>query len=265
MNLYRQSNGFRTHGGRRTFLAFTVLIIVIAFLDLFLGGRVRSALREFLSPIARSGEYVSSAVLRSDYWSSRKALMRENQSLREELNRVRERSALFDVIEEDNASLRSLARLAEKEGGVTAEVISSFRASPYGTFLIGAGKTSGVDVGSIVMSGEGFVLGTVMEAASDTALVKFAFAPENTLDVSVGNISFSLTGRGLGNARAQVSREVKLEERTLVRAPIFAQRPVGIIGKIESASSSAYSDIFVYLPTNLNTIRFVHVLPPHTL
>ena len=85
--------------------------------------------------------------------------MEENAALREQISRLEERSAAYQVLVEENKSLREMTRAASLGVGVTAPVISSFRASPYGTFLIGAGSADGISPGDIVLSSENFVIG----------------------------------------------------------------------------------------------------------
>ncbi len=273
MNLYRRNRGairFSTaeSGGRKGVIIATAVILFVALVDTFSGGVVRDAARLVLAPAAHMMRTTSVALASGEFWSSRASLLKENGELRAERDRLRAREAGVLSLSLENAELAKMAHLAETESGgrsgdigIAAPVVSSFRASPYGTFLIGAGLSHGVKEESIALTDGGFILGVVADVSDTTSLVRMVFAPGETTDVVVGPVGFSLTGRGGGNASSEVPREAELREGDPVIAPRFANRPVGIIGKIESATSSAYADIYVVFPLNLNSIRYVYIVP----
>lgn len=255
-------------GGRRGVIIATAAILFVAVVDVFSGGVIRGAARSVLAPVAQVARTASAALSSGDLWSSRASLLKENGELRAERDRLRALEAGVLSLTAENAELATMAHLAESESGgrsgavgITAPVVSSFRASPYGTFLIGAGSSHGVKSGSLAITDGGFVLGVVADVSDTTSLVRMVFAPGETTDSVVGSVSFSLVGRSGGNASAEVPREAELHEGDPVIAPRFANRPVGIIGKIVSASSSAYADIYVVFPLNLNSIRYVYIVP----
>lgn len=243
------------------FAALLILILAVG-VDIFLDGAIRSAARNTLVPIVRIGSGAVAAVSGGDFWSSRQSLLKENETLRSELDKMRARAIGFDAMQQEHDALQRMLHLADDDtAGITAPIISSFRASPYGTFLIGAGSEHGVAKGSIALSEGGFVMGVVEDVNRKNSLVRMVFAPGMKTDVVVGAIGFELTGKGGGNASAEVPIEAALTERSLVLAPVYESRPIGIIGKIESASSSAYADVHVVFPLNLNTVRYVYIVP----
>jgi len=66
-----------------------------------------------------------------------------------------------DALKDENDQLRSLTHLAETTTGVTVPVVSSVRSSRTETFIIGAGSAENIIHGSFVLSGGGFLVGTV--------------------------------------------------------------------------------------------------------
>lgn len=269
-NLYPR-NSRRSFPPRRrgtgALFAATLIVVAVVLIDMFSGGVVRSAARLALAPFANFGRASVAAVSGGNLWSTRGGLLKENAELRIERDKLAAEGLGYRALQAQNESLSEMARLAETESsggnqsGVTAAVISSFRASPYGTFIIGAGVQHGVREGSIVLAEGGFVIGVVSDVSNSSAVVRMVFAPGEKTDVVVGATGFSISGRGGGNASAEVPREAPVQEQSPVFAPGFENRPVGIIGKIESSTSSAYADVYVVFPQNLNTIRYVHVVP----
>jgi cell shape-determining protein MreC len=172
-----------------------------------------------------------------------------------------EEAARFKSLQEENDALREMAALAATEPGVTAPVLSSFDSSPYGTFTIGAGASSGITEGSIVLTQGGFVLGSVTDVAARTATVEAFFAPGKKIDMNVGGVAFVADGRGGGNARGEIARDALVKTGDTVLIPAFAHRPAGIVGELQAASSSAFTTLYIRLPFNLDTLRYVYVLP----
>lgn len=256
MNSYRRNN-------QAPFAPIVIAVVVfVAFffgIDYASGGFVRSQARALSSSVF---SLIPGSEGIINFFASRRALQRDNERLAGELIRLAEKSAALDALETENAALRQMASAAASMGsGVTAPVLSSLRASPYGTFVIGAGADDNIGEGSLVMTSGGFVIGRVVHADRRTAQVESVFAPEAQTDLMVRELSFQAEGRGGGNARASVPRDSAIAIGDTATAGIFSGRPVGIIGHIESASSSAESIVYVRVPVNLDTLRFVYVLP----
>lgn len=245
----------------RALFLVTMFAVLFMSTDWFVNGALRSYTRTFIQPFVSGMYRVSTSLLHTEFWVTRDALQNEVRNLRSELASTQDARAALLVAQKENELLRTMARVAEKTQGVTVPITSSFTSSPYGTFTIGGGSSIGVQVGDAVIAGDGFVLGTVTDVGLDSAVVSAVFAPGASIDVTSNDVGFSLSGRGGGNARAEVPREATLSVGAPVLAPHLANRAVGVIGRIEAASSSAFSDVFVIFPVNTNAIQRVFVTP----
>jgi len=260
-------NQFSTNRNRSSrlvpaFLIVILLSVVLFGFDTLTSGLVRSYARTLGSLGWGALASATTAVNANGLLTTRSALARENIELQERVALYEEEIARYRAIQIQNDSLREMARLVETEGSaVTARVLSSFRVSPYGTFLIGAGEQDGVMSGSLVLTPGGFVLGTVSDSDTHTATVDAVFAPAHTTDVIVNEYAMAAEGRGGGNARAELPRDAVVAVGDAIIVPEFNGRIAGVIGKIESASSSATQTLFIRLPQNLDTLRFVYVIP----
>lgn len=243
----------------RLLALITLGVVLFMGVDSVLNGLLRAQVRAYAEPIMSMSHRIGSSVFQTDFWKSRSALQREIERLSSEVDREKGMQAAFRVLEKENDILRTFARVAENTPGVTVSVISSYAASPYGTFMIGGGSAQGISVGDLALAGDGFVLGSVTDVSEKSAVVSAVFSPGTLTDVMTDTVAFSVRGRGGGNARAEVPRELPLGVGDPLLAPLYGSRPVGVIGKIESASSSAFADVFVLFPYNTNTIRFVFV------
>jgi cell shape-determining protein MreC len=246
------------------FLVVALIISLVLALDVFSAGGVRSYIRAGAGHVFAASAGTFSLVSDQGIFTTHRALVAEINSLKEQLSLRDEESARFRAIEEENRSLRSLAHLAGSEGtGISARVLSSFHASPYGTFTIGAGESDGVREGSIVLTPGGLLLGVVTHADQETATVEAIFAPGKMTDLLVQGVALSAEGRGGGNARADVSRDALIVVGDSLTAPAFGGRVAGLVGHIEVASSSATQALSIRLPVNLDTLSFVYVVSSH--
>lgn len=255
---YRPRQG--SSRARRGFFAVTALIILIVAIDVLSGGIVRSGAQTLTGRVSQLGAAATVSIGGSGYFSSRAKLTAEIDSLREQLTLYRERAALYGALVRENEELRLLAHLAERSGGITAPVISSFRASPYGTFHIGAGESDGVRAGDLVLTASGFALGRVAEVNAHQSTIITLLASGERVDALIGEVPVVLEGRGGGNAIANAPRAARVVVGDVAVSTQYANRPVGVVGRIESEAASAEQTLYLNLPSNLASMRYVYVV-----
>ena len=256
--------------GRRRLLIATLVVLAVFLVDAISGGMLRGSLRIAASTLWRAGSSMMSSIAGTGLFSSRRALQEENDEQRHELERLREREASYELAINENASLRALVHLAQREAGITAPVISSIVASPYGTFLIGAGAEDGIRGGDLVLAasesglfGEsGIVLGLVSDVRRRSSLVTLVFSPEGAAEGSIGGASLEVEGRGGGNARAEAPRGVAIDVGDIVTSTSFGGRAIGVVGLVESDADRAFQKVYIGLPIGLSEVHYVYVVPP---
>lgn len=257
MNSYRRNE--------RTPL-FSVVIFVLALVGILFGvdyltrGALREQVRSVSGAAMSTTASAASAIGSSGFFSSNRALQTENEELRRDLSLAAEMLASVERLQGENETLRALAGLAADLPGKTARIISSFQTTPYGTFMIDVGRDGGIGEGFLVLTEGGYVLGTIADVHASTATVRTVFSPGQDVDLVVGDAAFVAKGQGGGNAEAEVPREALMRVGDSARAPLFANRPAGIVGSVSSASSSATQSVHIRVPANLDTLQFVYVV-----
>lgn len=261
--IYRSPRRFRTSNDSSLVVAFVSIFLVVVFvfsIDRISGGAVRGYARQGGGAMWAAVSSVTGVVTESGLLNSKRSLVEENKQLRAAIATRDEQALRFETLQEENAALRGILGLVNNDG-ITVPVLSSFDSSPYGTFRVGGGAAAGVEEGSIVLTPGGFVLGSVTFVSARTATVESFFTANKEIEMQVRGVTFSSEGRGGGNARGEIPRAATVREGDVVIVPAFGGRPAGIIGKVESASSSAYTTLFIRIPTNLDALRYVYVLP----
>ncbi len=247
--------------GRSRLLYATLLILLLFFLDLISGGAVRNLVRSAASSVWAASAGLQRTVLDSGFFASRRALTDEIEMLRAQLQQNSEKAAAYEVVASENELLRSLLSLSQQERGVTVPVVSSVRSSPYGTFVVGAGRDAGITAGSLVLSEGGFVVGRVSEVQKNSSLVSEILAGGARIDVMISGAVASASGRGGGNARVGMPRAISISVGEPVTAPELRGRAVGLVGSVESDSASAEQTVYFSLPVNLASLRYVYIVP----
>ncbi|HEY4526776.1 MAG TPA: rod shape-determining protein MreC [Candidatus Paceibacterota bacterium] len=258
MNLYLQNKPGRRP--RRTLFFVTLLVIALFAIDFFTGGMVRGPLRSAGAMLSRATDTVARGIIGSGLLSTRSMLARENANLKQTIVGLEERLALYRAAQVENEELRRMAHLASDMPGITAPVVSSFKASPYGTFLAGAGSTEGVREGNVVLSKEGFVVGRVLEVSAHQALVEEIFAARTTIEAIAGSLPLSLTGNGGGNATGEAPRGSLIATGTPVHALSLGGRLVGVVGQTEGDVAASSLKVYVRTPVNIEALRVVYII-----
>lgn len=246
--------------GRRRLFAITGLIVFLILMDFVTGGVVRSMVRSTTAAIWQRTERARISITNSGYFSTRRSLAGENSVLREQVAQYREKASAHDVLLEENAQLRSALSLVKQEAGITAPVVSSFKSSPYGSFLIGAGEGDPIAVGDLVVTQGGFVVGVVSDVLARTSAVRGVFSAGEVTDALIGATAVVVTGDGGGNAHAGIPRGVAVKEGDPVVAPAYGSRAIGIVGRVDSSPTSPDQKVYIRLPVNLTSLRYVLVL-----
>ncbi len=254
---YRSSEA--TRRGRRRLLILTLCIIALLLLDLVTGSHLRASIRTAVASLWSGTTRIGSTLHLSGVFSTKSGLAHENAALRQRIADAEDRAAAAAALKSENDQLRTLLHLAETTPGKGAPVISSFRTSPYGTFIIGLGSSDGIEKGQLVYSAGGFVVGTITDVENATALVTNVFAADASTDAIIGGAAVPVVGNGGGNATAHVPRGVTIAVGDPVMAPSLHGRPIGVVGKIDADPTSADQTVHIRLPVNLSLLSYVYV------
>lgn len=156
---------------------FKILIAVAVFLVGVMAyaganGRLAAAPQELLSvavaPFQRAAAALSGGV--AELWgkyTNIDAILEENDQLREENAALRTQMVDYDRVKAENEAYKALSNIQEKEPGrtyVSGFVIGRDPLDEFWGFTLDQGTLSGVETGDTVISDEGYLLGTVVEA-----------------------------------------------------------------------------------------------------
>lgn len=245
---------------RNRLLWVTAFVVAVYIVDLALGGMLRGYVRIAASVFWQTGTRIERGIVRSGIFASHRELAAENEALRAQVAALEGQSAAAAAALSENTFLRSFAGVAADEPGITVPVTSSFSASPYGTFFIGAGSEEGIAAGSLVLAPDGYCIGRVVEVTARSALVSQLFAPGSELETLAGDVPLTLAGEGGGNATARAPRAAGVTVGAIVIAPSLGGRAVGQVGAVSPDVTDAHLNVSVRTPANIAALSFVRVV-----
>lgn len=151
---------------------------------------------------------------------------------------------------------------------VSAEVISTPQSNFDLTIEIDRGTSEGVGVGMPVVSGAGLV-GSVISAAGDTALVQLITDPRSDVGVRFGNGNVAVA-QGQGQGSPLQLQDVSETGTTRRGAPVVTSGldvaaypsgiPVGTVSTVRHAGGSLTSEVLVSPLVNVSVLQYVDVL-----
>jgi cell shape-determining protein MreC len=254
MNSFQQNRK-----SKRTLILVTVIVFLLVVSDFASAGYVRKSVRDMIGIFNGLVIKVVSTVSDSKPLASRKSLLDENSDLRVEIEKLSSFKIQNELLRAENETLRKLLNVVEgRTDGITARTLSTLESSPFSTIVVDTGEIAGVSVGDYVVIEGGTAIGYISEVGRRTSLVTLFTAPSEKTSILLGESNVQMEGRGGGNAIAKLPREIKISEGDLV--PLSGSNfAVGVVGKIESSPADAFQNIYISIPYNLGSVKFVRI------
>ena len=156
---------------------FKVLLAIAVFLAGMMAyaganGRLTAAPQQVLGVLVQPFQWVAAKVSEGtgSLWNKYvniDTIMAENESLKEENAALESKLVDYDRMQAENEAYKSLAEIQEENPETTyisAFVIGRDALDDFGSFTVDMGTSSGIEKGDTVVSDDGYLVGTVLEA-----------------------------------------------------------------------------------------------------
>ncbi|HEY0908445.1 MAG TPA: rod shape-determining protein MreC [Candidatus Paceibacterota bacterium] len=193
--------------------------------------------------------------------SSKFSLVKENQSLRQEIAARDASALLIDSLKAENESLKNSLNRSAAGDDILGIVLSRPPVSAYDTLVIDIGSDDGVSKGDKVYADGDTLIGDIAEVYANQSKVSLFSTPGRTISVILGtaDVTAQAKGRGLGNFQLNIPVEVGVKEGDIIALPQIRPHTFGIVEKIIVDSSDSLQTILFKSPVNINSLRFVEV------
>lgn len=157
---------------------FKTLVVIAVFLAGMMAyaganGRLTAAPQEVLTVIVSPFQWVGAKISGGveglwEKYTTIDEVRAENETLREENAELRQQLVEYDRLKAENDAYRKLAGLQEEHPEYTTVsgfVIGRDSLDSFGSFTVDKGTLNGVEKGNTVISDDGYLVGTVIEAS----------------------------------------------------------------------------------------------------
>ncbi len=116
-------------------------------------------------------------------------------------------------------------------------------------------------MGEYLYAERDYAIGTIVEVLKSTAVVKLYSAPDQKIDVLLGDSTVSVVaeGRGSGNFYIKVPKNIAVHEGDQIVIPSMKNRVLGTAERVDSDEGDAYSHVYFRMPVLLYSLHYVQV------
>lgn len=240
-----------------------ISFIVIAFLVKLAFSGFFPGFAHFLAKPLWSGKSAISEDMKgiSGFFSSKNALLGENEALKQEIQNDQVKILSFDMLVQENTELKLLWSRKSGAKPILAAVLSAPPISPYDTLVIDAGSKDGVKKGAKVFVQDKILLGEVSEVMSNTSVVRLYSTPgqKTSLSLDKSKTPIDAVGAGGGNFTARLPKEAGVEKGDLVFLPGLDKLILGEVLDVETNANDSFEDLLIRIPVNMLELNFVQV------
>lgn len=195
------------------------------------------------------------------FFTTQSRLVEENAALREQVAALETKVlSLSRELVHESVLLETLGRGRGIEA-VAAAVLSRPPQTPYDIVIIDAGSREGVVNGAEVFLPEGPLLGVVSEVFLKRSRVELYSAPdlETGAVLERGNVPVTIIGRGGGNFKIVLPRDVEVERGDRIVSAGIASRLLAVVEDVTMRPTDSFKEVLAVGPANIFTFRFVLV------
>lgn len=243
--------------GRNIFsIIATVVLVIVVVVFSFAPQFFPAIFTSLVSPFWRAEFSIESGSL-----SSAAALLRENQSLKEELAATLAMTNSVEYVEVENSELRSILNKASSTPVALAAVLKRPPQAAYDELIIDAGRSANLSTTSIVYAAGDIPIGRVAEVLSETSKVILFSSPGQKHDIQIGegHVPAVAVGRGGGGYVAELPRGIEVKEGDFVLSANIDARPLGKVVSVDTDSAEPFQKILFNSAVNIYNLRWVTV------
>lgn len=216
------------------------------------------------APLLKSGAVAENGVKNGllSFFSSRRALFEENESLKARLEEVEAKLLERDRLLAENLELKSLLGRSERGRTLLAAVIAKPGQSPYDMLILDVGENHDVTVGQKVLAYGSVIIGEIRQVSATVSKVALFTSPgeEYAGIISGKNISLKLVGRGGGNFMAELPRGVEVVKGEQVISTGLWPHLLGVVESVFVDPRDPFQKIILKSPVNAAVLNSVEII-----
>lgn len=276
---YLESRNKRSGAGRAIGWSLLVAVVLMAIIHFFMPHFFPGIFTTIARPFWRMEFSFQSGSIRSP-----SALLEENEALKRTIMENEVRLQSVTALEAENAELKSVlgrnvpspasasttasstvvvSASAIPDGYTLSAILKRPPATAYDEFIIDVGNDHNLSVSKKVYAPGNVLIGHVSQVLDDTATVILYSSPGEKYEVLVGveRAPATATGRGGGQYKTELPRDVTVKEGDFVINPSLNDRPFGIVTAVLADPAEPFQTVLFAPPVNIYELRWVLIAP----
>lgn len=190
----------------------------------------------------------------SSYFVSHKKLAEENAKLATLVNELYAYKSQNEVLRIENNRIKQI-EVSDDE--TIAEVIATPPQAPHGVIVVSVSDQ--VDVGDLVFSNSGVLLGNVVVARGGSAKIDLYSRGRNIIDVQNNRTGerYALVGKGHGNYEIEFPKDSDVQSGDVLIARVEGVHVVAVLEEIEVRESSSILTGYAKVPLSIFDLSHV--------
>lgn len=261
MSFHLQPKPRKNISFRRARIIVGLILVLVIFMEIIFPNTWSNLTVVIAKPFWKSREAVANVFLGSNFLATRSSLQKENQLLRDENEKLRERMNEIDILKADNTIFRNTLSLTKSIRTSAYSIIVHPSQTPYDVLILEPKEGVTPQAGSRVVLGN-VALGTVVQ--SDSLFLKVDMYSSHGRETE-GRLLPSgepliLTGKGAGNFTVKVPRDMGAQIGQLVVLPGDTAFALARIASIEESEKDSFKQLRLISPKNIFSLRFVEII-----
>ena len=255
---YLQRRNPRSHKILFGTLFVLALLLVIVFVQpRFLGNSSRAFGLPFLRMRAAAGDSTS---IFGEAWTAKKKLAEENQTLKEEVTKLKLKASLYDEVKAEYEDLRHFEN--ETDIFAYARVLSTPRTAGYDILLLDIGSAEGVREGNTVTGYDSVLLGRVESVGEHSARVALFSSPKSEVPVVFPKSGVDAVARGQGGGAfiLEVPQDTEIQAGDAISLRSVSGKMVAVVAEVSIDPTDAFKTVYAAVPVNIYDLRHVGIL-----
>jgi len=247
---------------RKNFLIIGGLFVLVSTFGFLFSGFTQNTLRTISYPVWIIKDTIKIPFVKvGQFFSFKTTLINRNIELEQELMSLRLKTFDYDVVVQENESLKNNLGRAPETSNIFSKVLSKPPVSPYDTLVLDVGSIDGVVLGSKVYTSNNIIIGLIKNVTSKTSLVELFSSSNQEQELMLARTGafFAINGRGGGNLQLEVPKDTDVMWGDTFVYPGLKTSVVGSVYYIDSSSQSSFKTVYIRLLANIFEVKSVFI------
>lgn len=196
-----------------------------------------------------------------NFFRLKSSIITENTKLKEEIFGLRLNKIDYEFLLKENEDLKNILGEDKIKNRTASRVLAKPPQSPFDTFVVDKGLSSGIELGDKVYISNNIIIGLISNLTSSSGVVKLFSSGDEEIQAisSRTGASFTLVGSGGANFKFEVPRDTDVLWGDSFVYSEVSNSVLATVYYIDSNSQSSFKTVYLKIPGNVFEVRTVFI------